>query len=66
MWWKPLLAKIKITSAKLHTPNLNLSSAVTIVQALKKSLKNLRNDEDEYSRLYDKVFYVCNASHRNT
>ncbi|KAF0749060.1 zinc finger MYM-type protein 6-like, partial [Aphis craccivora] len=39
---KPLLAQIKIVSAKLQTPNLNLLSAVTIAQAFKKSLKSLR------------------------
>ncbi|KAF0757116.1 zinc finger MYM-type protein 6-like, partial [Aphis craccivora] len=60
---KPLLAQIQIVSAKLQTPNLNLLSAVTIVQALKKSLKSLRLDEDEYSRLYDQVLNVCSAHH---
>ncbi|KAL4090101.1 hypothetical protein QTP88_025001 [Uroleucon formosanum] len=58
---KPLLAQIQIVSAKLQTSNLNLLSAVTIVQALKKSLISLRSDEDEYSRLYNKVLDVCNA-----
>lgn len=58
---KPLLVQIQIVSAKLQTPNLNLLSAVTIVEALKKSLKNQRNNEDEYSRLYDKVLSVCSS-----
>lgn len=57
---KPLLAQIQRVSAKLQTPNLNLLSAVTIVQAFKKGSISLRNDEDEYSRLYDKVHNVCN------
>lgn len=47
---KPLLAQIQIVSAKLQTPDLNLLSAVKIVQALNKSLISLRSDEDEYSK----------------
>ncbi|XP_060879141.1 uncharacterized protein LOC132951337 [Metopolophium dirhodum] len=59
---KPLLAQIQIVSAKLQTPDLNLLSAVTIVQALKTSLISLRSDEDEYSRLYNNVLDVCKAN----
>ncbi|KAL4113654.1 hypothetical protein QTP88_017235 [Uroleucon formosanum] len=63
---KPLLAQIQIVSAKLQTSNLNLLSAVTIVQALKKSLISLRSDEDEYSRLYNKVLDVYKKSEMKT
>lgn len=58
---KPILIQIQIVSAQLQAPNLNLLDAVSIVNALKKSISELRNDEDNYSKLYEKVLTVCNG-----
>jgi len=52
---KPILIQIRIVSAKLQSTDLDLLAAVSIVEALKKSLIDLRTDEDNYSTLYDKV-----------
>jgi hypothetical protein len=57
---KPKLIQIQIVSAQLQVPNLNLLDAVSIVNALKKSISELRNDEDNYSKLYEKVLTICN------
>lgn len=57
---KPILIQIQIVSAQLQAANLNLLDAVSIVNALKKSISELRNDESNYSKLYDKVLTVCN------
>lgn len=39
----------------MQSPDLDLLAAVSIVEALKKSLTDLRTDEDNYSTLFDKV-----------
>jgi len=52
---KPILIQIQIVSAQLQAPNLDLLGAVSIVNALKKSLGELRNNDDKYSILYDNV-----------
>ncbi|KAF0707863.1 zinc finger MYM-type protein 6-like, partial [Aphis craccivora] len=52
---KPILIQIRIVSTKLQSPDLDLLAAVSIVEALKKSLTDLRTDEDNYSTLFDKV-----------
>jgi len=58
---KPILIQIRIVSAKLQSPDLDLLAAVSIVEALKKSLTDLRTDEDNYSTLFDKVLDICSS-----
>lgn len=47
---KPILIQIRIVSAQLQSPDSDLLSAVKIVEALKKSLTDLRTDEEHYSK----------------
>lgn len=56
---KPILIQIRIISAKLQSPDLDLLAAVSIVESLKKSLSELRDDEDNYSKLYANVLDIC-------
>ncbi|XP_025406720.1 uncharacterized protein LOC112680745, partial [Sipha flava] len=58
---KPILIQIRIVSAKLQSPDIDLLAAVSIVEALKKSLTDLRTDEDNYSTLFDKVLDICSS-----
>lgn len=48
-----------IVCAKLQSVGLDLLAAVSIVKAFKQFLTELRNDEDNYSKLYDKVLDIC-------
>lgn len=56
---KPII-QIQIVSAQLQALNLNLLDAVSMVNALKKSISELRNDDSDYSKLYEKVLTICN------
>jgi len=57
---KPILIQNRIV-AKLQSPDLDLLVAISIVEALKKSLTDLRTDEDNYSTLFNKVLDICSS-----
>lgn len=49
----------RIGSAKLQLPDLDLIGTVLIVEALKNSLTDLRNEKYNYSESYKKVLAIC-------
>lgn len=56
----PILSLILKVSICLQNPSLNLLTAVRIVESLKKSLTKLRNEESEFTQIYNKAVQICN------
>jgi len=55
----PILSSILKTSAFLQSPNINLLTAVEIVESLKKLLVSMRNTEDDFTDIYHKTIQMC-------
>ncbi|CAI6371179.1 unnamed protein product [Macrosiphum euphorbiae] len=55
----PILSSILKTSVFLQSPNINLLTAVEIVESLKKLLVSMRNTEDDFTDIYHKTIQMC-------
>ncbi|XP_008186212.1 uncharacterized protein LOC103310277 [Acyrthosiphon pisum] len=54
------MVQIRIVSASLQSPNLDLLTAVQLINGLKNSLTKFRSDDNYFTSLYKKVLEVCN------
>jgi len=57
---KPIMVQIRIVSASLQSPNLDLLTAVQLINGLKNALTKFRSDDNYFTSLYNKVLEVCN------
>lgn len=55
----PILTLILKVSMALQSSNLDLITAVSLVNSLKLSLESLRNDEDSFSNIYNETLEMC-------
>jgi hypothetical protein len=54
------MVQIRIVSASLQSPNIDLLTAVQLIDGLKNSLTQFRSDDNYFTSLYNKVLEVCN------
>ncbi|XP_029343788.1 uncharacterized protein LOC115033809 [Acyrthosiphon pisum] len=57
---KPIMVQIRIVSASLQSPNLDLLTVVLLINGLKNALTKFRSDDNYFTSLYKKVLEVCN------
>lgn len=55
----PILTLIFLVSTVLQSSNLDIITAVSIVQSLQLSLESVRNDEDSFTNLYNRTLVMC-------
>ncbi|XP_050059714.1 zinc finger MYM-type protein 1-like [Aphis gossypii] len=56
---EPILCSILKVSSYLQKSDINLLTAVQLVESLKKTLKTMRNIESNFNNIYKKVFKLC-------
>ncbi|KAL4112114.1 hypothetical protein QTP88_015962 [Uroleucon formosanum] len=55
----PILLLVQKVSSTLQSSDLDLLTAVSMVQSLKSSLKNLRTDDDSFKDVYEETIKIC-------
>lgn len=55
----PILCSLLKVSAFLQTTDINLLTAIELVQSLKMSLETMRNNESLFSSIYKIVLKLC-------
>ncbi|KAL5246124.1 hypothetical protein ACI65C_013532 [Semiaphis heraclei] len=55
----PILSAVLKVSTFLQTSNINLLTAVEVIDSLKESLKKMRNEEYEFQNIYKNTLKLC-------